>query len=377
MKKNIKSALVILVLAGVGIVVVRDRVGTVPVRLHQPAQIVKTVLAQKKSIPVVLDANGTVTAMNIVEIRPQLQNKVRAVHVREGQDVQLGQLLFTLDGRSESLGVDKAKAQWMRDQADLADAELSLKRTQDLVSKQFLSQAALDSATNKVASLKAAVLADQAAIGSSQVTSGYNEIRAPSAGRLGAISVHPGSVMQAAGAPWVVIAQIDPIEVSFSVPERQLQDVLHNFSKGTVAVSAQLPNGQKRQGTLVFIDNAVDAQSGTVRMKARFANTDRMLWPGAFVTVQCTVTTVPDAIVVPGQAIVIGPTESFVYVVQPNETVTKQKVTLLLTVAGQAVVSGVQVGARVVVEGTQNLHPGSAVKEMTSVTPSPSAQHKP
>ncbi len=330
---------------------------------RNPVQVVKTGLAEKKSIPITVNANGYVAALDAVEVHPQVQNVVRAVHVTEGQEVRAGQLLFTLDERSDTSNVEKARAQLARDRADLAEAEMALRRNQELLAKGFVSQAVVDSARNKLESAQSTLRADQAAIQSSNVALGYNQIRASIGGRLGAISVHPGSLVQPSGAPMVTIAQLDPIGVTFSLPERELKYILTTYPKGDAPVQAQ-DGGAVQQGRLVFIDNTADTQSGTIRMKAQFANPSRQMWPGTYVNISLVSRTLPDAVVVPAQAVVTGPTEKFVYVVQPDDKVKIQTVDVVAIEGEQAVVAGLNAGARIVVEGSQNLRPGSQVKEV-------------
>jgi RND family efflux transporter MFP subunit len=330
---------------------------------RSPVQTVKTELAEKRAIPITLRANGYVVAFNIVEVRPQTQNIVRAVHVREGQDVKAGQLLFTLDQRSDLSNVERSQAQVASDRAELVEAEAAYKRNQDLFAKKFVSQAVVDTSRARVEALRGTLQANQAAVKSSAVALSNNKITASISGRLGAISVHPGSLAQPGGAPMVTISQIDPIAVSFSVPERELGHIMNSYSGGGAPVVAELAGGQEMKGKLFFIDNTADAQSGTIRLKAQFSNADRKLWPGTFVNVRMVARTLPDAVVIPAQAVVTGPDERFVYLVQADNSVKKQKIEVLTVEDGQAAVAGVAAGARIVVEGAQNLRPNSKVKE--------------
>jgi RND family efflux transporter MFP subunit len=332
-------------------------------RPRTPGQVVKIARAEKKSIPVTILSNGYVTAINTVDVRPQVQNVVRAVHVQEGQQVRAGQLLFTLDERGDMSGVEKANAQLARDRADVADAEMALKRNQELLARNFVSQSVVDSARNKVDAVRGTLRADEAAAKSSNITLGYNRISATIDGRIGAISVHPGSLAQPTGAPMLTISQLDPIAISFTVPERELANINVTYPKGDAPVIAQIGNGSEVTGKLIFIDNAADQQSGTIRMKARFENRDHSMWPGAFVNVRLISRTLPDAVVIPAQAIVTGPTDKFVYAVQSDDTVKIQKVEVAAIESGQAAVSGLALGTRVVLEGSQNLRPGSRVTE--------------
>jgi RND family efflux transporter MFP subunit len=335
-------------------------------------QTVKIGLAEKKSIPIIVRANGYVVPFNTVEVRPQTQNIVRAVHVREGQDVRAGQLLFTLDQRSDISNVERSQAQVASDRAALIEAEAAYRRNQELFAKKFVSQAVVDTARSRVEALRGTMQANQAAVKSSSVALSNNKITASINGRLGAISVHPGSLAQPGGNPMVTISEIDPIAVSFSIPERELIHIMDSYPKGGAPVVAQLGTGQELKGKLFFIDNSADAQSGTIRMKAQFANADRKLWPGTFINVRMVARTLPDAVAIPSQALVTGPEERFVYIVQPDNSVKKQKVDVLTIEAGQAAVSGLAAGARVVVEGAQNLRPNSKVRESQAGSPAES-----
>lgn len=345
-----------------------------PVRkAHDAAQSVKTVVAVEKSIPVTITVNGNVAAINTVDVRPQIQNVVRAIHVVEGQEVRAGQLLFTLDARGDASAVAKARAQLAKDRADLMDAENTLRRNQDLLAKNFVSQAVVDTARSRVDAARSVVQADQAGIASSDVALGYNQIAASISGRIGAINVHVGSLAQPGGTPMLTIAQLDPIAVSFAVPERELASIVATYPKLDapvfVQLPAQAPDAPAIEGKLSFVDNGADAATGTIRMKAQFANPQKRLWPGAFVNVRLISRVLPAAVVVPAQAVITGPSEQFVYVVQPDNTVQPRTVSIVTIEDGQAAVSGLAAGQRVVLEGAQNLRPGAKVKEARPAAP--------
>lgn len=329
-------------------------------------QVISAVVVQS-DIPVRLTAKGTVSALQTVEVRPQISATIKAVHIREGQFVRKGERLFTLDTRTEAANLSKAEAQLTKDRADLANAERNLARQRELFHQKFISQAALDTAQNLVDGLRGQLAVDQAAAESSRVALSFGEITAPIAGRTGAISVHPGSLVQPSGAALVNITQIDPINVSFTLPDAELAALQQAFSKGEVPVSAALDATEKvvRQGRLTFIDNAVDTASGTIRLKAEFRNTDNQLWPGLFVAVALAPQTLPGALTVPVQAVQTGPEKKFVYVIGQDHKVTSVPVKVRLIQDGLAVLEGVAPGARVVVEGAQNLRPGSMVSEAT------------
>jgi RND family efflux transporter MFP subunit len=330
---------------------------------------VSSVRAQKRDVDVVLEATGTVTALNSVDVRPQVSSVITQVHIREGQYVKKGQLLFTLDARNDEVNVTKAKAQLAKDTAALADAQRQLARSKDLFAQNFISQGAVDTNQTLVDSQQAVVASDRAAIEAAQVGLSYTRIVATSAGRAGAINVFPGTTVQPTGAVLVTITQLDPISVAFSLPQRNLGDALQTLRAGGGKVVAVLPESRGAvNGKLQFVDNAVDANSGTVRVKAEFANADEKLWPGAFVNVRLAVQTLKDAVVLPQAAIIEGPRGKFVYVVDAANKANPRGVSVTYSFGEDAVVTGVRPGERVVVEGRQNLRPGATAVERAPTT---------
>jgi RND family efflux transporter MFP subunit len=332
-------------------------------------QVVSTPVTQA-DVPVILTANGTVSALQSVDVRPQASAKVKVVHIKEGQFVHMGDRLFTLDARTEDANLSKAEAQVVKDRADLANAERNLERERGLLSQEYVSQSEFDTAQNLVDGLRGQLAIDLASLEASRVARSFNEITAPITGRTGAIAVFPGSLVQpgtstAIGAVLVSITQLDPINVSFTLPERELAGLQQAFAKGKVPVSAKpdLANQSDIKGHLVFIDNSVDTASGTIRLKAEFPNSDHRLWPGMFVTVALTPRTLVGANTVPAQAVQTGPERKFLYVIGEDSKVASVPINLLLIQNGIAVVEGIASGARVVVEGAQNLRPGSVVVE--------------
>lgn len=324
---------------------------------------VSTVRAQQRDLPVLLGTTGTVAPLSSVDVRAQVTSVVTKVHVREGQFVRAGELLFTLDARTDEANVAKARAQLARDEAGLADAQRQLERSRELLAQNFVSQGALDANQTLVQSQAALVAADRAALEASRVALSYARITAPGAGRAGAINVFPGSAVQANVTALVTITQLDPITVAFTLPQRQLGDALAALKGEGAAVSAALPDGAGVfKGRLQFVDNAVDPSSGTVKVKAQFDNREGKLWPGAFVNVAMTVRTLKDAIVVPQAAIVQGARGTIVYAVQDGKAVPRP-IQVLYAQGDDAAVSGVRAGERIVLDGRQNLRPGSAVVE--------------
>lgn len=340
--------------------------GTAARRSPPPAVAVTTVLARTRDVPVQLQATGSVVPLSSVAVRPQVTSVIRQVHVREGQVVRQGTLLFTLDSRAEAANLAKARAQWARDQAALADAQRQFVRSRDLLAQQFVSQGAVDTAQAQVAALEAAVAADQAGIEAAQVALSYAQIRAPGAGRIGAIGLYPGSSVQANVTTLVTVTQLSPIAVAFPLPQRHLGDALAALSQGGAAVQAVLPDGGGTlTGHLQFVDNAVDAGSGTVQVKAVFDNPQRRLWPGAFVSVNLTVRTLKQAVIVPQASIILSARGPIVYAVQDGKAVLRP-VQVLHTQDDEAAVQGVQPGEAVVVDGRQNVRPGSVVDSRAS-----------
>jgi RND family efflux transporter MFP subunit len=325
---------------------------------------VTTVRAQQRDVDVMLEATGTVTALNSVDIRPQVSSVITRVNIREGQFVKADDVLFTLDARNDQVNLTKAQAQLAKDLAALADAQRQLARNRDLLAQNFISQGAVDTSQAQVDSQQAVVSADRAAIEAAKVGLGYNRITAPAAGRAGAINVYAGTTVQPGGTSLVTITQLDPIAVSFSLPQRHLGDALQTMRSGGGKVVAELPEARKSLvGKLQFVDNVVDANSGTVKVKAQFDNAGEVLWPGAFVNVRLAVRTLKGAIVVPQAAVIQGPRGTIVYIVDAQDKAVARPIELLYASGLDAAVSGVQAGEKVVVDGRQNLRAGALVAE--------------
>ena len=290
---------------------------------------ITSVQAQRRDVDVTLEATGTVAALNSVDIRSQVSSVIARVDIREGQFVKAGQLLFTLDARNDDLNLAKARAQLASNQATLADAQRQFARSKDLLAQGFISQGAVDTNRTLVESQQSVVAASRAAIDAAQVALSYNRIKAPAAGRAGAINVFAGTTVQPGGAVLVTITQLDPIGVAFNVPQRNLNDALRTLRAGGGTVTAVLPDNRgSAVGKLRFVDNAVDANSGTVRVKAEFGNREEALWPGAFVTIRLAVRTLKDATVLPQAAVIQGPRGSIVYVIDAQNKAQPRPVTV-------------------------------------------------
>ncbi|WP_293662681.1 efflux RND transporter periplasmic adaptor subunit [Rhodoferax sp. OV413] len=323
---------------------------------------VSTIQAQNKELNVTLKATGTVVPLNVVDVRTQMNSLIKVVHFKEGQFVKAGQPLFTLDARTEEANVAKALAQLAKDNAALADARRQHERARQLFAQNFISQGAVDTAQAAVDAAAANVSADQAAIDAAKVALSYSRIVAPVSGRAGAVNVFPGSAVQVNVTTLVTITQLDPIGIQFNIPQRNLSDALAAL-KGGAGVKATLADGGGSfAGRLQFVDNAVDAASGTVKAKAVFANKDYKLWPGAFAEVQQTVSTIADAVVIPFASIVQGARGSVVYVVEDGKAVMKP-IKVVYSERGEAAVTGIKAGDAVVQEGKQNVRPNMPVVE--------------
>lgn len=322
---------------------------------------VRSVTITPQDWPVRLSAVGSVVPPASVEVRPQVTATIQTVHVKDGDMVRAGQLLFTLDGRTTAAQAAQTQAQLARDRAQLADLQRQQRRAEELLAQQFVSAGAVDTARAQVQAQQAVVKAAEAALQGVQVANGYARITAPMSGRAGIVAVSPGAVVQAGQTPLVTLVQIDPVDVAFGVPQRLLAEVLAAQRAGNVAVTAEVAGAPPLHGVLRVVDSSVAAGSGTVTVKARFANAEHLLWPGAFAQVSLTLHTLPGVLVVPQAAIVQGQRESAVFVVEGGKAVRKP-VAIVDTAESQAVVTGIAPGAKVIVEGRANVRDGVPVQ---------------
>ena len=324
---------------------------------------VSTVKAEQRDFPVKLQGNGLVTPLSSVDLRSQVTSTVAKIHFADGQFVKAGQLLFTLDSRTDEANLAKAQAQLAKDQASLADAKRQWERSKQLFAQNFISQGAVDTNQSLMESQAASTVADQAAITAAKVALSFDRIVAPAGGRAGAANVSVGSLVQANVTSLVTITQLDPIAVSFSIPQRNLPDALAALKGGGAPVVAQLADGGgSYQGKLQFVDNNVSAGSGTVQVKAVFPNPDGKLWPGAYVDISQTVRTLSGATTIPQAAVVQGTRGTIVYVLDSGKA-RLQPVTVVYAEGGNAAVTGIQPGDVVVMDGKQNVRPGSPLLE--------------
>ncbi len=329
-----------------------------------PVQTVTIFKVEQRDFPLVIDSTGTTIASSIVDIRPQVTNVVAKVHIKEGQKVRAGDILFTLDDRADRANYEKAKAS-----AD--DAQRQYERAQELLRQQFVAQGAVDTAQANAQSAQAVARAAFA-------TLSYDTIRSPITGRAGIISVFPGALVQpgntvsttttatttTAQGAMVTITQLDPINVQFTVPEGALPALFAAQQAGqTPTISFQMGNGVKREGKVYVVDNQVDAAIGAVKVKAEVNNTDHSLIPGQFIRLQLKAGLIKDALVVPSQAVISNSRGDQIFVVDAENTVSLKPIKIQTQGQGFAVISGINAGDKVVVEGKQNLRPNSKIRE--------------
>jgi multidrug efflux system membrane fusion protein len=386
---------------------------------------------EQKTMPVEIITIGTVEAYAVVAVRAQVGGELQGVHIKEGQDVRKGEMLFTIDPRpleatlaqveamraNHQSAVQQARAALERDTAKVAQARSALARDEamaknaqvqetrygDLMKKDLVAREQYDQIRTNAESAAATVRADQADVASAEETVradeaavraaeqivkadeaaienarlqlGYTQIRAPMDGRVGSLQLNQGNVVRATGtndSTLITINQIEPIYVSFTVPQQQLPAIKRYMAAAPLTVRA-LPQGEREpfSGTVTFIDNAVDQTTGTIRLKGTFPNKEHRLWPGQFVNVQLTLTVEPNAIVVPSQALQTGQQGTqFVFVVKPDSTVENRPVTVARTQGGETVVSnGLTAGEKVVIDGQPRLVSGSNVEVRTPRAP--------
>jgi multidrug efflux system membrane fusion protein len=323
--------------------------------------------AVEKAIPVELRAVGAVEAYATVTVKAQVEGEVTAVHLQEGQCVETGDLLFTIDPRPFEVRLKQVQADLARDKAHLENAHTLLERNASVVTKGYVSQGQYDQAVADAAALEATVRADEAAVENAKIQLAYCSIRSPITGCAGEVFVDRGNVVKANDAdhPLVVIRQIRPIYVGFSVPERYLPDVRKYSAAGELIVLAAPAGhgGEPIKGELTFVDNSINTATGTILLKATFANAAQALWPGQFVNVTLQLASQPGAVVAASRAVQTGQDGQYVFVLKPDHTVEYRPVTVDRTVGAEAVIAkGLQPGDKVVTDGQLQLFPGATVK---------------
>jgi membrane fusion protein, multidrug efflux system len=386
---------------------------------------------ERKTVALLVQAIGTVEAYQVVQVRAQVGGELMRVHIKEGQDVKQGDLLFTIDPRTyeatlaqtratlakdqgqvaqaravlqrDMARVSQTRATLARDQAQARNAEVSEKRYADLLKRELISQEQYDQVRTTADALAATVRSDEADIASAEETVradeanvrsaeeivkadaalvenarlqlGYTTIRSPIDGRAGSLQLNQGNVVRSGGtsdSTLLTINQILPVYVSFTVPQQQLPQIKRYMAAGPLSVDAVASGEVKpERGIVTFIDNAVDQTTGTIRLKATFSNTDKRLWPGQFVNVAMTLAVENDALVIPAAALQTGSQGPFVFVVKPDQTVDTRRVAVNRTQGSETILnSGVEAGESVVTDGQPRLVQGAKV-EIRTVTGRP------
>jgi membrane fusion protein, multidrug efflux system len=318
----------------------------------------------QKAMPVQLTAIGNVDAVS-VSVEAQVPGELLEVHFKEGDFVEKGQLLFTIDPRPYEATLAQVQATLKRDKAVAANSRAQEQRLSKLLADGVVAPSDADASKSAADAAEATVAADEAAVKTAQLNVEYCKIYSPIDGRTGVILIKPGNLVKVADTPIVVIKQLSPIHVIFTVPQEYLGDIKRYMAQAPLRVQATVPNSTAPPeiGTLNFVDNAVDQTTGTIHLGASFENTRNALWPGLYVNTLITLAQQSNAIVVPVQAITAGQEGSFVYVLKDDNTVTPRPVVTSRTVAGEAVIDkGLQVGETVVTDGQVRLVPGAKVQ---------------
>jgi len=342
------------------------------VRGEQPTRAVPAAIpvtagtATTRDVPVYVEGLGTVQAFNAVAVKTRVDGQITAVLFREGQEVAVGDPLFQIDPRPFQAALQQAQATKEKDEAQLKSAQLDLNRYASLLPSGSQTRQSYDQQKGTVGQLQASAKADQAQIDSAQLNVDYATIRSPIEGRTGQRMVDVGNIVQTSqNVSLVAITQIKPIFVSFTVPAERLDDIRNSQARGPPKVTAYAMDDKTAlaDGELTLIDNQVDAATGTIHLKAQFQNLDEVLWPGEFVNAHITLSIRQDAVTVPAETVMQGPSGAYVYVLADDNTAHRRGVDIAATQGGLAVVSkGLEAGERVVVEGQYRLADGAKVR---------------
>lgn len=329
----------------------------------KPVVPVTAVAVIQKAVPVQIMAIGNVEAYSTVGVKSQIGGVLMRVHFKEGQDVSKGALLFTIDPRPYEAALKQAEANLSKDIAQLENAREEVRRYSELVKRGYVAQQQFDQIRTNSAALEATVNADKAAVENAQLQLKYCYIYSPLTGRTGSLISYEGNLIKAnADTSMVVINQIQPIYVTFSVPEYYLGEIRKYMGGGTLKVEAFPSKGDKDPavGRIAFIDNVVDTATGTIKLKGSFDNRDKRLWPGQFVHVALTLTVQNNAVVVPTEAVQTGQQGQFVFVVKDDLTAEVRPVVVSRTSGGESVIEkGLTPDEKVVTDGQIRLMPGA------------------
>ena len=326
-----------------------------------------------EDVPVFLHGIGTVQAYNTVAIKSRVDGQIVKINFKEGEEVKVGDPLFQIDPRPYQAALETAQAAKEKDEAQLAGAQLDLDRYQKLLGPGWQTKQSYDQQKATVEQFQAAIKGDAAQIANAKLNLGYADIRSPIDGRLGAKLVDVGNLVHANdNTPLVMIAELKPIFVSFTLSQETLDDIQENNKKAPLVVRAFSGDGKKElaQGKLTLIDNMIDQATGTIHLKARFDNDDERLWPGEFVNLRLILSTRKGVATVPQQTVQVGPNGYYAYVIKPDNTVERRAVEVASMQDGLAVISkGLTPGEKVVVDGQYRLTEGARVNPTTAGPP--------
>ncbi len=333
----------------------------------RPPAPVTVARVEQKTMPLVLKAIGNVEAFSTVQVKSQVEGEVMRVHFREGQEVKKGDLLFTIDPRPFEALLQQAQANLARDKALLDNARKDARRYESLIQQKLVSTGEYEQYATKAASLEATLRAAAAAVENARLKLEYTAIRSPIDGKTGDLLINQGNLVKANDekAILVIIKQIVPIYVNFTLPEHNLPEIKKYMAQGKLRVEVAIPPAEQYRalGELAFVDNKVDQATGTIQLKAIFKNHDRTLWPGQFVNVGLILREQPDALVIPVEALQAGQQGNYVYVITPDQTAAPRPVQLDRTANGLAVIkSGLKSGEQVARDGQLRLFPGARVE---------------
>ena len=331
----------------------------------RPVVPVKTAVAVQKDVPIEIPANGAVEAHQVVNIKSRVDGQVMQIHIREGQEVAKGQLLVTIDDRPYQALLDAARSNLARDRIKWEKAQKDAVRYEELLQKDYVTKTQAEQVQADAASLEAVVKGDEAALENAKLNVSYCSILAPISGRAGDILIDVGNIVRPSDSnPMMVIHQIQPVYVRFSVPENRLPEIQAQMQQHDLDVLAMPPGRQKdtKQGKLTFLDNTINRGTGTIDLKAVFDNPDKSLWPGQFVDVMLVLESMPRAVVVPSVAVQMGQEGYYVFVVKSDMTVESRQVTVGIQTDGETVIeNGVAAGDIVVTDGQLMLRSGVQV----------------
>ncbi|MDD2366750.1 MAG: efflux RND transporter periplasmic adaptor subunit [Desulfuromonadaceae bacterium] len=324
---------------------------------------VKTAVAQQKDVPVQLRAIGSVEATGSVEIKSQVSGQIARVHFVEGSDVEKGALLISIDPQPFQALLNQAEATLAKDLTQAKYANEQALRYEGLVKEGIVTSDQYSLLRANADSLAATVVADRAAVNNAKIQLGYCSIRSPISGRTGVILIQAGNLVKANDLPIVTINQISPINVTFSIPEKRLSEIRQGMNAGKLKLEALIPGNplSSEAGTVSFLDNAVNAATGTIKLKGVFANKTRKLWPGQFADLLLTLAIRKNAVVVPVQAVQAGQQGEYVYVVGGDKKVEMRQVTSISAGDEAVIDKGLAAGEVVITDGQLRLTPGAVV----------------